>query len=111
MLARGHYGVASCQVGSRIFLFGGKGEEGLVSEWWLGYRPYPGGRAGQAWLRARACGVVQLFRDVYVLDLRSMAWAPITSQSPGPSPRMQHASLLVGHKIVVHGGWDGVWVS
>lgn len=28
-----------------------------------------------------------LFREVYVLDLRTWVWAPIASQSVGPSPR------------------------
>ena len=64
------------QVGSRMFLFGGKGESGVM-------------------------------RDIHFLDLVEWTWVPVSATSAGPSPRMNMASLLVGRKIVVHGGWDG----
>ena len=71
------YGHSAELVGSRMFVFGGKGDEN------------------------------NLFRDMYFLDLVDWIWAPVISQSKGPSPRMGHASLLVGRMIVIHGGWDG----
>ena len=60
-----------------MFLFGGKGAKG------------------------------ELFRDVYFLDLVKWTWVPVSSTTSGPSPRLNHAALLVGRKVVVHGGWDG----
>jgi host cell factor len=71
------YGHSVALVGSRMFVFGGKGEGGA------------------------------LFRDVHFLDLVTWAWIPVSSTTAGPSPRMNHASVLVGRKVVVHGGWDG----
>ena len=59
-----------------MFLFGGKGEGGVM-------------------------------RDIHFLDLVEWTWVPVSATSAGPSPRMNMASLLVGRKIVVHGGWDG----
>ena len=57
--------IPSVQVGSRMFLFGGKGESGVM-------------------------------RDIHFLDLVEWTWVPVSSTSAGPSPRMNHASLLVG---------------
>ena len=71
-------GNRDAQVGSRMFLFGGKGEKGA------------------------------LFRDLFFLDLVKWTWVPVSSTTEGPSPRMNHASVLVGRKMVVQGGWDGV---
>ena len=48
-----------------------------------------------------------LLGDMYFLDLEKWAWVPVSSTTSGPPPRMNHASLLVGRKIVMHGGWDG----
>jgi hypothetical protein len=59
-----------------MFIFGGKGESGLL-------------------------------RDMHFLDLDSWAWVPVSSTTAGPSPRLNHATALVGRKMVVHGGWDG----
>lgn len=61
-----------------MFIFGGKGSNGKV------------------------------FNDVYFLDLIEWIWVPVSTISQGPSPRFNYASDLVGKKIVVHGGWDGV---
>ena len=36
------------------------------------------------------------FRDVHFLDLIQWTWVPVSSTSAGPSPRLNHASCLVG---------------
>ena len=71
------YGHSALLVGSRMFVFGGKGA---------------GGR---------------LLRDVRFLDLADWTWTKVRATSAGPTPRFDHAALLVGRKMVVHGGWDG----
>ena len=48
-----------------------------------------------------------VLRDVMFLDLVEWIWVPVSALQQGPSARMNHASALVGRKIVVHGGWDG----
>ncbi|GMH54671.1 hypothetical protein TrLO_g10975 [Triparma laevis f. longispina] len=69
---------ATCQiVGNRMFVFGGRGANG------------------------------QLFRDMHFLDLVEWTWVPVNATSSGPSPRFYHASLVVGRKLVIHGGWNG----
>jgi Rab9 effector protein with kelch motifs len=70
------YGHSAHIIGSRMFVFGGKGPRGAV------------------------------YKDVYFLDLIEWVWVPVSSVSQGPSARFFHASELVGRKIVVHGGWD-----
>ncbi|CAM9346548.1 unnamed protein product, partial [Ectocarpus sp. 4 AP-2014] len=71
------YGHSCHLVGSRMFIVGGKGRSG------------------------------QLYRDVHFLDLVDWTWVAVNATSTGPSPRFWQASVLVGHKIVVHGGWNG----
>mmetsp|Transcript_18316 Transcript_18316/g.18394 ORF Transcript_18316/g.18394 Transcript_18316/m.18394 type:complete len:343 (+) Transcript_18316:96-1124(+) len=71
------YGHSAQIVGSRMFIFGGKGPNGAM------------------------------YKDVFFLDLIEWIWVPVSTLSIGPSARMYHASQLVGRKIVIHGGWDG----
>ncbi|CAM9106819.1 unnamed protein product [Choristocarpus tenellus] len=71
------YGHCCHLVGSRMFVIGGKGQVG------------------------------RLYRDVHFLDLVDWTWIQVNATSTGPSPRFGQASTLVGHKIVIHGGWDG----
>jgi N-acetylneuraminic acid mutarotase len=71
------YGHGCELIGNRMFIIGGKG-------------------ANQ-----------ELYRDVYFLDLESWEWSKVNPISTGPSPRMGHATVAVGRKIVVHGGWNG----
>jgi len=71
------YGHSAHIFGSRMFIFGGKGPNGIA------------------------------YKDVYFLDLTEWIWVPVTPISAGPSPRFFHASEAVGKKIVIHGGWDG----
>ena len=68
----------SCQiVGNRMFVFGGRGSGG------------------------------KLFRDTHFLDLVEWTWVPVNATSNGPIPRLYNSSLVVGRKIVIHGGWNG----
>lgn len=71
------YGHSACILGSRMFVFGGRGEKGV------------------------------LYRDIYFLDLVEWVWIKVNPLSEGPCARMSHAAELVGRRIVVHGGWDG----
>ncbi|CAM9433010.1 unnamed protein product [Ascophyllum nodosum] len=71
------YGHSCHLVGSRMFIVGGRGQNG------------------------------HLYRDVHFLDLVDWAWVKVNAISTGPSPRFWQGSVLVGHKIVIQGGWDG----
>ena len=48
-----------------------------------------------------------LFKDVYFLDTKSWCWVRISSTTSGPCARFDHATTVVGNKIVVSCGWDG----
>lgn len=71
------YGHTAHIIGSRMFIFGGKGPKDVV------------------------------YKDVFFLDLVDWVWVPVNSISVAPAGRFYHASEVVGRKIVVHGGWDG----
>jgi N-acetylneuraminic acid mutarotase len=71
------YGHTAHIIGSRMFVFGGKGPKDVV------------------------------YKDVYFLDLVEWVWVPVNSISLPPPARFFHASEVVGRKIVLHGGWDG----
>ncbi|KAJ1426257.1 hypothetical protein B484DRAFT_450777, partial [Ochromonadaceae sp. CCMP2298] len=71
------YGHTAHVLGSRMFIFGGKGPGDVV------------------------------YKDVYFLDLIEWVWVPVNTISEQPGPRFFHASEVVGRKIVMHGGWNG----
>lgn len=71
------YGHSSHLLGSRLFIFGGRGPKGAI------------------------------YKDTFYLDLESWTWIPISTSSNSPTARFFHASEIVGRKIVIHGGWDG----
>ncbi|RYH20426.1 hypothetical protein EON65_23455 [archaeon] len=71
------YGHTAHLIGSRMFVFGGKGPKDAV------------------------------YKDVYFLDLVDWVWVPVHSISTPPPARFYHASEVVGRKIVIMGGWDG----
>jgi hypothetical protein len=49
-----------------------------------------------------------LSQDLYFLDTSSWCWVRVSTTSPvAPRARFNHASALVGNKIVFCGGWDG----
>lgn len=74
------YGHSACIIGSRMFVFGGRGERGTV------------------------------YKDVYFLDLLEWIWIPVSTLSDGPCGRLLHSMESVGRKLVIHGGWDGTEV-
>jgi len=51
-----------------------------------------------------------MYNDVYFLDLVEWIWVPVATLSTGPVPRLFHSSTLVGRKLVIHGGWNGVTI-
>jgi N-acetylneuraminic acid mutarotase len=70
------YGHTAHILGSRMFIFGGKGPNGMI------------------------------YNDIFFLDLIEWIWVPVNTVSPGPTPRFFHASEVVGRKVVIHGGWN-----
>lgn len=71
------YGHACEVVGTRVYVFGGKGPSGA------------------------------LYGDVFCLDTATWQWNEVSSTTAGPGARFGHATTVVGDKVVVHGGWDG----
>eukprot|EP00471_Norrisiella_sphaerica_P004008 CAMPEP_0184485836 /NCGR_PEP_ID=MMETSP0113_2-20130426/7421_1 /TAXON_ID=91329 /ORGANISM="Norrisiella sphaerica, Strain BC52" /LENGTH=1257 /DNA_ID=CAMNT_0026867481 /DNA_START=367 /DNA_END=4137 /DNA_ORIENTATION=+ len=55
------------------------------------------------------CGAYSHFNDIHVLDLKTLAWRRIVAVNPAksPSPRSQHAAVLVGKSMAIIGGYDG----
>lgn len=49
-----------------------------------------------------------VYKDVYFLDMMEWVWVPVNTISACPKGRFFHASELVGRKIVVQGGYDGM---
>jgi Rab9 effector protein with kelch motifs len=41
------------------------------------------------------------FDDLYFLDLEVMAWTRCDASGPAPSARQGHASVLIGHNLVI----------
>jgi hypothetical protein len=81
------YGHSCVLVDWKLFVFGGKGDNGL------------------------------LYNDLWCLDVETWTWELMPTTSSPPSPRMGHASAAVDGKLVVLFGWDGqraaysdVWV-
>lgn len=72
------YGHTAHLIGSRMFIFGGKGPNDVY------------------------------YKDVYFLDLVDWIWVAVSTVSAGPAARFYHSAELVGRKIVIHGGWNGV---
>ncbi|XP_060167305.1 uncharacterized protein LOC132598453 isoform X4 [Lycium barbarum] len=48
------------------------------------------------------------FSDVLVLNLEAMAWSILVTTGQGPGPRDSHSAVLVGHRMVVFGGTNGL---
>lgn len=64
-------------IGNRMFVYGGRGENGVV------------------------------FKDMHFLDLEQWCWYPVHWITESPTGRFAHAHVAVGTKLVVFGGWDG----
>ena len=71
------YHHAATLIGSRMFVFGGRGSDGTV------------------------------FKDMFFLDLDEWCWYKVDSTTAGPPGRFAHAHVAVGTKLVYFGGWDG----
>jgi len=81
------YGHASTVIDTKIYIFGGKGEHGL------------------------------LYNDLWCLDIEQWTWELLSTTSAPPSPRLGHSMVAVSGKLVVTFGWDSkidtyndVWV-
>lgn len=71
------YGHCAHILGSKMFVFGGKGPGETV------------------------------YKDCFCLDLLEWIWIAVKAISNVPFARFGHASEVVGKKIVIHGGWNG----
>ena len=74
----GRYGHAAVVVDYKVYIFGGKGEGGI------------------------------LYNDLWCLDVEKWSWAMIPSSTAAPpGTRCGHSMIAVGDKLAVFGGWDG----
>ena len=46
------------------------------------------------------------FNDVVTFDLEKMAWSKLETGGPSPIPRQGHASCVVGHNLIIQGGFS-----
>ena len=121
------YGHTAVLAGSRIIVFGGKGQKGnifrdlhaldpVTMTWYQGPE---GGGAPSARLdhSANLVGGTKMFvfggwngekffNDVFILDLEIMAWTKPKTSGPAPCPRKGHCSILIGTNLVIHGGFN-----
>jgi hypothetical protein len=70
------YGHAATVIDFKVYVFGGKGENGL------------------------------LYNDLWVLDVERWTWELLPSTSAPPLPRMGHSLVAVDGRLVVTCGWD-----
>lgn len=71
-------GAGACVVGNCVYIFGGRGESGL------------------------------LFNDMWCLDVEAWSWRHVPSASAAPpSARYGHVQLSIGDRVFVFGGTDG----
>ena len=45
------------------------------------------------------------FNDVVTFDLEKMAWNKLDTIGPSPVARQGHASCVVGHNLIIQGGF------
>jgi len=117
---------SSILAGSRMIIFGGKGEKGMVFRdlhaldpstmtWYQG--PEGSGSpcaryghtatlvAGSKMLIFGGTDGKNYFNDLYVLDLEIMAWTQPKTTGPAPSPRMGHTAMQIGSNLLIQGGF------
>ena len=120
------YSHTAILAGSRIIIFGGKGQKGqafrdlhaldpVSMTWYQGPEGAgaPVGRFGHTANLINGTKMVvfggwhgkQYFNDLHVLDLEVMAWNRPEASGPAPTPRQGHSSILIGNNLVVHGGF------
>lgn len=71
------YGHSLCLLGSRVFIFGGRGDN------------------------------KKYFNDIYMMDLDTYIWAKISTSTSSPLPRMNHTAVMVGTRMAIFGGYNG----
>ena len=72
------YGHAIALVGTYLYLFGGKGEAGII------------------------------YNDLWRLDMENSSWELMQSSSAAPpNPRFGHSMIAAEDALVVFGGWEG----
>lgn len=82
----GRYAHASCLIGNKVYIYGGRGANGAV------------------------------LTDLWELDIEKWFWKLMISSTAPPPPRFAHTLTAVGGQLLVFGGWDGrvarddVWV-
>lgn len=120
------YSHTAILAGSRIIIFGGKGEKGtafrdlhaldpVTMTWYQGPEGAgaPVGRFGHSANLVEGTKMFvfggwngkEYFNDLYILNLEVMAWFTPETSGPAPSPRHGHSSILIGNNLVVHGGF------
>ncbi|KRW98198.1 hypothetical protein PPERSA_03400 [Pseudocohnilembus persalinus] len=120
------YGHSAILAGSRIIIFGGKGEKGKIFRdlhaldpvtmtWYQG--PEGSGSPSQRFGHsANLIGGTKMlifggwnsreyFNDLYLLDLEVMAWTQPQSTGPEPTARYGHTSIQVGNNLIIQGGF------
>jgi N-acetylneuraminic acid mutarotase len=119
------YGHTAVLAGSRIVVFGGRGENGFnfrdlhaldpVTMTW--YQGPDGGNAPSGRLNHTATLVgtkmyvfggwngESYFNDLHILDLTNMGWTQPETTGYLPVPRMGHTAVLIGTNILVQGGF------
>ena len=128
---RPHAGAASCLIGSKMFIFGGRSASGkyladlhaldTVSNTWIKAsfdgRNAPSARAGHTitnignrlFLHGGYDGTKR-YNDSWIFDPREGTWyvAPIHGISPlSIPPRSLHTTTDIGSKLFIYGGFDG----
>ena len=73
----GRYSHASCTIGDKLFVYGGRGAGGKV------------------------------LADLWELDVTHWSWRAVISSTAPPPPRFAHSLTAVGGQLLVFGGWDG----
>jgi hypothetical protein len=120
------YGHSAILAGSRIIIFGGKGEKEKVFRdlhaldpatltWYQGPEGIgsPSARFGHS---ANLVGNSKMlifggwngkdyFNDVYILDLEVMAWSQPQCSGKPPTPRQGHTAVQMGKSIIIQGGF------
>ena len=112
--------------GSRIIIFGGKGENNVVFRdlhaldpvtmtWYQG----PEGSGSPSARFGHSASLVNgskmlifggwngklFYNDLYLLDLEVMAWSQPKCTGPAPSPRQGHTAIQVGTNLIIQGGF------
>lgn len=120
------YNHSAILAGSRIIVFGGKGENNVAFRdlhaldpvtmtWYQG----PEGSGSPSARFGHSASLVNgskmlifggwngklFYNDLYLLDLEVMAWSQPKCSGPAPSPRQGHTAIQVGTNLIIQGGF------